>query len=387
MEVARIHEFQKGSGLPVKIPVIDMIEIGSGGGSIAELDERGTLRVGPRSAGAHPGPACYSRGGKRATLTDANLVLGYLHAASFLGGRMQLDLPAARNAIEEHVAGPLHISLDRAAWGIHEVINEDVARAFRVHASERGVDYRSCSMVAFGGSGPLHAVRVARKLRIPLVICPWGAGVMSAFGLLVSPNAFELVQSHRVDLSALDANTFAAMLERLAVEAGRFLTEAGVSTNGIERVFSLDMRYEGQGYEVEIELPRTSSAAALQQIPSLFAAAYKKLFGLSFDDRSIEIVAWKVEARGPSPDTGAQYTLTSDEKADRALKGHRPAFMPEVDQFVECAVYNRYALRPGDRIEGPALVEEAESTCVLAPGDIAAVDTWFNLTIKPNGRL
>jgi N-methylhydantoinase A len=299
---------------------------------------------------------------------------------------MQLDRSAARTAIEEHVAEPLHVSLDRAAWGIHEVINEDVARAFRVHASERGVDYRSCSMVAFGGSGPLHAVRVARKLRIPCVICPWGAGVMSAFGLLVSPIGFEIVRSHRVGLSDLDADAFGTILERLAAEAGRFLIQAGVPADSIERVFSVDMRYDGQGYEVEVELPQDSPAAILQQLPSLFAKTYAKLFGLSFSDRDIEIVAWKIEARGPSPDTGAQYSLLSGERSDRAIKGHRLAFMPEAGGFVECVVYNRYALRPGDRIEGPALVEEAESTCVLAAGDRAVIDSRFNLTISLDAR-
>ena len=382
MEVARVHEFQRGSGLPVKIPVIDMIEIGAGGGSIAGVDERGTLRVGPLSAGADPGPACYGRGGKSPTLTDANLALGYLDSSSFLGGRMELDLAAARDAITRQVAAPLRVPLDRAAWGIHEVINEDVARAFRIHASERGVDCRGCSMVAFGGSGPLHAVRVARKLRIPRVICPWGAGVMSAFGLLVSPIGFELVRSHRLALAALDADAFGSILARLAGEADRFLTEAGVPADRIERHFSLDMRYEGQGYEVEVFLPQASPPIAFPQLPSLFAAAYAKLFGLSFDDRGIEIVAWKVEARGPSPDTGSRYTLISGQASGRALKGHRPAFMPEDDRFVDCAVYDRYALRPGDRVVGPALVEEAESTCVFGPGDVAVVDPQFNLTIR-----
>jgi len=241
-------------------------------------------------------------------------------------------------------------------------------------------------MVAFGGSGPLHAVRVARKLRIPRVICPWGAGVMSAFGLLVSPVGFEIVRSHRVGLSDLDAGAFGAILERLAAEAGRFLIQAGVSADSIERVFSLDMRYDGQGYEVEVTLPQDSPAAILQQLPSLFAQTYVKLFGLSFSDRDVEIVAWKIEARGPSPDTGAQYSLLSEGRSDRAIKGHRLAFMPEADGFVECVVYSRYALRPGDCVEGPALVEETESTCVLAAGDRAVIDSRFNLTISLDGR-
>jgi len=181
--------------------VIDMIEIGAGGGSLAELDERGVIGVGPRSAGADPGPACYGRGGTKPTLTDANLLLGYLDSASFLGGRMHLNRDAALAAIEREIATPLAVSPEQGAWGIHEVINEDVAKAFRVHASERGVDYRRCSMVVFGGSGPIHGSRIARKLRIPRVVCPAGAGFMSAFGLLASPIGFEQVQSLRVELA------------------------------------------------------------------------------------------------------------------------------------------------------------------------------------------
>ena len=187
MEVARVHEFRKGSGLAIRIPAIDMIEIGAGGGSIAEIDERGLLRVGPRSAGADPGPACYGRGGTKPTLTDANLVLGYLDAGFFLGGAMALDRSAAESAVRDGVGKPLGLETLRAAWGIHDIVSEDVARAFRIHASERGFDYRSGSMVAFGGSGPLHALAIARKLKIPRVIFPVGAGVMSALGLLISP--------------------------------------------------------------------------------------------------------------------------------------------------------------------------------------------------------
>ena len=198
LEVGRVHEFKSGSGLPVKLPVIDMIEIGSGGGSLARVDERGLIRVGPKSAGADPGPACYAKGGTRPTLTDADVVLGYLDPEFFLGGEMRLDVGAARTAIEEHVARAAGLDPIRAAWGVYEIANEDVARAFRVHASERGFDYRRSSMVAFGGSGPVHALAIARKLRIPRVIFPIGAEVMSALGLLVSPLGFEIARSRRV---------------------------------------------------------------------------------------------------------------------------------------------------------------------------------------------
>ena len=224
-----MHEFRQGSGLPVRIPVIDMIEIGAGGGSIAAVDDRGLLRVGPRSAGAVPGPACYGQGGTQPTLTDANLVLGYLDDGFFLGGTMRLDKAAAEAAIAKHIGEPLKLSTMRAAWGIHDIISEDVARAFRIHATERGFDYRSGSMVGFGGSGPLHALAIARKLKIPRVIFPVGAGVMSALGLLVSPIAFEVARSRRAFVADLDAATFGATFAALEAEAGGYLRKAGVA--------------------------------------------------------------------------------------------------------------------------------------------------------------
>ena len=253
LEVGRVHEFKRGSGLPVKLPVIDMIEIGSGGGSLARVDERGLIRVGPRSAGADPGPACYGKGGTGATLTDANVVLGYLDPGFFLGGEMRLDADAARTAIERHVAEPAGLDPIRAAWGVHEIANEDVARAFRIHASERGFDYRGSSMVAFGGSGPVHALAIARKLRIPRVIFPIGAGVMSALGLLVSPLGFEVSRSRRVYVADLDSGRFEEALAPLIDEASGFLRRAGVEDPAI--VCRLDMRFQGQGYEIEVTLP------------------------------------------------------------------------------------------------------------------------------------
>ncbi len=381
LEVGRVHEFKRGSGLPAKIPVLDMIEIGAGGGSLADVDERGVLRVGPRSAGSDPGPACYGRGGTHATLTDANLALGYLDSGSFLGGRMSLDRAAALRAIEGGVGRALRIGVDHAAWGIHEVINEDVARAFRVHASERGVDYRRCSMIAFGGSGPLHAARVARKLRIPRVICPTGAGVMSAFGLLASPIGFELVRSRRVSLARLDSAQILAELEAIGAEAGRFLTEAGVAASDVTRRYHLDMRYEGQGYEIEVKLPEPLDAAIRDALPGAFAADYAKVFGMAFPDKPIEIVNWKVDASGPEPGAQRDYRLKAGLPASSALKGRRRAYFPETGGFVDCPVYDRYALKPGDEITGPALVEERESTTVICLGDAMRVDALLNLIL------
>ncbi len=380
-EVARVHEFKRGSGLPIKIPVIDMIEIGAGGGSLADLDPRGVVRVGPRSAGADPGPACYGRGGVEPTLTDANLVLGYLDSSSFLGGKMRLDADAAQRALAARVGGPLGVDTERAAWGVHEVINEDVAKAFRVHASERGVDYRRCSMIVFGGSGPIHGARIARKLRIPRVVCPSGAGVMSAFGLLASPVGFELVQSLRTPLSTMTAERFTGIVGALEARVREQLASAGGDPAESRVLVRLDMRYFGQGYEVEVLLPDVPTAQALAELPARFATAYTTIFGMSFTDREVEIVAWKVEVQGAVPGGDTPYRLRTPATAGDALRGHRPAYFPELRGKVSCPVYDRYRLAPGATLDGPALVEEAESTCVVGPGDRARIDNAGHLVI------
>jgi N-methylhydantoinase A len=379
MEVARVHEFRQGSGLSIRIPAIDMIEIGAGGGSIAEIDERDLLRVGPRSAGADPGPACYGRGGRLPTLTDANLVLGYLDAGFFLGGSMALNRPAAEAVICDGVAGPLRLELLRAAWGIHDVVNEDVARAFRIHASERGFDYRSGSMVAFGGCGPLHALAIARKLKISRVIFPVGAGVMSALGLLISALAFEVARSRRIHVEDIDAADFEATFRALEADAKSVLLSAGMANRDIGIKRRLDMRYQGQGHEIEVTLPDTDAPGTLfAALGELFGGAYQAAYTLRLDE-SIEIVNWKVEAAGPVPDLGSGYKLATASEAANPRKGSRPAYDPERGLLTDWPVYDRYALLPGASIAGPALIEERESTCVIAAGYTATVDARYNL--------
>jgi len=384
MEIARGYKFRRGSGLSIRIPVIDMIEIGAGGGSLAEVDERGLLRVGPRSAGAMPGPACYGQGGTRPTLTDANLLLGYLDAQFFLGGTMQLDVKAAEQAISEGIAKQLSVDTIRAAFGIHDIVSEDIARAFRIHASERAFDYRSASMVAFGGSGPLHAMAVARKLKIPKVIFPVAAGVMSALGLLVSPLAFEVARSRRIHLADLDAADFEATFAALEAEATTILTEAGVQRSDIRIVRRLDMRYQGQGHEIEVALPDTPAVGALfPQIEELFGSTYQSIYTLRLEEPA-EIINWKLEAIGPAIGLGESYRLGGNLEAPNVQKGTRLAYHPTEDRTCEWPVYDRYALKPGMEIEGPALIEERESTCVVGPNDRVIVDAHYNLVADLN---
>lgn len=380
MEVGRIYHHKRGSGLALKLPVIDMTEIGAGGGSIAAIDERGLLRVGPHSAGAAPGPACYARGGEQPTLTDANLVLGYLDPTFFLGGGMALDRTLAERAISEKIAEPLRLDLLRAAWGIHETIDEDIARAFRIHAVERGVDCRDATIVAFGGGGPIHATGIARKLKARRVVFPIGAGVMSALGLLASPMLFETARSDRVALGRLDAAQFTTVLDALAAEASGFLAAAGVAAEKIVVERRVDLRYHGQGYDLEIPLPDGPAETVLAALPGLFAARYRQVFKVDQLDETLELTTWKVKARGPAP--SPWETGSASEAIGPARKGSRLAYSPQLGTLESTPVWDRYALRPGDRIEGPALVEERESTCVLRAGDTARVDEHLNLVAE-----
>ncbi|MBM3491425.1 MAG: hydantoinase/oxoprolinase family protein [Alphaproteobacteria bacterium] len=382
LEVARVHEFKQGSGLQLRIPVIDMIEIGAGGGSLAQVDERGLVKVGPQSAGAEPGPACYGRGGKRPTSTDCNVLLGYLDPNFFLGGRMRLDAAAAGQALQSEVAKPLSLEQDRAAFGVHEILNEDVARAFRIHASELGFDYRRCSMVAFGGSGPVHAMRIARKLRIPDVIFPAGAGVMSAIGMLVTPVSFETLRTRRVALAELDAAKLDAHFQPLIDQASAFLKQAGIARNEVTVLRRLDMRYRGQGYEVEVTLPAELSGPVLMAaIPELFRKAYSETFSQTHPDAPMEVVNWKVEGIGPRPKVAGSYQVLGP-AGGQVDKGTRKAYLADKGGFLDCRVVNRYALKPGDTVTGPALIEENESTCLIGPGDRAQVDPRYNLIVR-----
>ena len=381
MEVDRVNEARKGSGFPLRIPVLDMIEIGSGGGSIAGIDDRGLLKVGPRSAGANPGPACYGKDGGYAALTDANLLLGYLDPDFFLGGEMKLDKRASEIAIEKNVGLPLSLSTLRASWGIHDSASEDIARAFRIHAAERGFDYRNATMVAFGGSGPLHAMGVAEKLKIPRVVFPIGAGVYSALGLLASPLSFELSRSRRVIVDDIDLKIFSSLFEALADETTNSLREAGVPNNEIHISRQIEARYFGQTHEIEVYLPEEQSIDdTFYNLRKLFEKRYSEVYSFAVIDAPIEIINWKVIASGPKPDFKMGYTIDSEKNTqlDLAIKGTREVFF-EKGGFQETPIYDRYSLAEGMKILGPALVEERESTCLITVGSKAFIDPVLNI--------
>jgi N-methylhydantoinase A len=272
-EIARVHEFKVGSGLPIQSPAIKLVEIGSGGGSIASIDRRGVLQVGPQSSGASPGPACYGNEGMNPTITDANLLLGYLGADSFLGGRMRLAENRAVDAIDDKIGRPLGLSTLASAWGIHEMANEDISRAFRIHAAERGIDVGGYTMIAFGGAGPLHAIRVAQKLRMRRVVVPLRAGVFSALGLLTAPIAFDVSSTRRTYVSALSSEEIERTFKPLDEIARRFVLQTGLPASKLKLRRELEVRYFGQGHEVVVKLP-TGRKVLPETVASLFHKAY-----------------------------------------------------------------------------------------------------------------
>jgi N-methylhydantoinase A len=380
-EVDRRYRFRKGSGLPVKTPVIEMIEIGAGGGSIARINPLGLLKIGPESAGSDPGPVCYGLGGAQPTVTDADLVLGYLDPDYFLGGRMTLDAQAARRAIGTQIAKPLGLSTVEAAWGIHQLVNENMANAARVHVVERGKNPRALPVIAFGGAGPVHGYRVAELTGCPGLILPPSAGVTSALGFLVAPLAFDFVQSHYSHLDNLDWDYLNRMFSDLERQGTELLTESGAAPEEITHTRSVDIRYIGQGHEVRV--PVAGGVLGPDDTRTLqhsFDRVYRSLYGRSGPDVGLEALTWRVISAGPAP-TMNRVTPDGGCRDGAAFKGNRPAYFPEFGDFEDTPVYDRYLLREGDQIEGPAIIEERESTAVIGPGGQLRVDCGLNLVV------
>ena len=385
-EVARVHRFAKGSGLPLKLPVLEMIEIGAGGGSIAAVNDIGLLQVGPKSAGSNPGPACYGTGGTRPTVTDADLHLGYLDPAFFLGGRMPLSVERATAAIETEVAKRLGVGLDRAAWGIHEIVNDAMARAAKVHCLERGKDPRDYTLVAYGGAGPVHAYRVAEALGMRRIVYPIRAGIMSAFGFLVAPATFEKLHAIVAPLAALDLAAVNAMLADMAVEGKRQLVAAGIEPAAciVERRFGL--RFSGQSYGLDVPAPAGEiDAPALAAMTQAFLERYQAHYHHVNPDLPIEVEQLSVAVSGPAPRVVLPRIADSDGSATNALRGRRSIYLPEYGGYQDCPVYDRYRLGAGATLIGPAIVEEKESTVVLGVGAQAEIDINGNLIVTLPG--
>lgn len=366
---------KKNSGIPMTIPAIDLIEIGSGGGSIAQVT-MGAIQVGPESAGSEPGPICYGRGGTRPTVTDADLVLGYLDANYFMGGAMRLDHAAAQAGIARDVAQPLGIGVVEAAWGIHEMVTRQMAEAARSITIGNGLDPRNFVLIPFGGAGPVHGARLARMLGCPRVLFPRDAGVGSAIGLLQADPSFDQVRTRMTAITEDtldDINALFADMEQAAQQQLSGIRLAG--THHVTR--SCEMRFIGQGYEINVALPPGPYRAGdADRLRDAFFAAYANAYGNRAFERSdpVEGVHWKLTARISTDDPGLATLAAGDGDITRARKGTRSVYFPETGGFTDCPVFDRSVLRAGDSLLGPAIIEERDSTLVLPPQASATVD-------------
>jgi N-methylhydantoinase A len=380
-EVGRVQRFMKGSGLTIQVPVVDLMEIGAGGGSIAKVSKMGTLQVGPESSGADPGPICYSRGGTQPGVTDADLLLGYLDENYFLGGEMKLDKAAARAGVEEKIAGPLGVSFIQAVWGIHDLINETMAGAAKTHIAEKGGNPKVVTVTAFGGAGPVHAYGLARKLGAPRLIVPPNAGVGSALGFFTAPRAFDLLRSHKVALEEADFEEIEKIFREMETEGARTLQ---ADQTGEEVVFerSLDMRFVGQGSETNVAAPQgLFNELKPEEIRARFDETYRKLYGRTYPDSPVEFINFKVRATLPQKLLQLPKMKGGGRSLKGAVKGERPAYSGISGEFIPYRVYDRYGLFPGATFRGPAIVEERESTVIIGEDAHAFVDEYGFLWI------
>ena len=373
-EVARIYRFLKGSGLPLRIPVIEMVEIGAGGGSIAAIDAIGRISVGPQSAGSEPGPICYDRGGTEPTVTDADLILGRIDPQTFSGGKMTLDVDGARNAIADKIGAHLDMSLEHAALGISEMVDENMANAARVHAIESGKDLRERTLIAFGGAAPLHAARVAEKLGITRVLIPSNAGVGSAVGLLRAPVAYEIVRGRLMRLSAFDAAAANQLFAGMRAEAEAIVRRGAPGANLTEERAAF-MRYCGQGHEISVALPaRDLTTADRAKFATLFEQAYSKLYSRSIPGVEIEILSWIITIVAPAE--GQLAAALSASTGDAKPRGRRAVFDPVTAEFKEMPIYWRSDLAPGTRVAGPAVIAEDDTSTIVSGLFDARIDRF-----------
>jgi len=385
-EVARTYRFKKGSGMPISIPVIDMVEIGAGGGSLAQVDSMRQIRVGPESAGSEPGPACYGRGGDRPAVTDADLIMGKLDPENFAGGSIQLHPEESRQALDHHIGETLAMDSVEAAFGLAEVVDENMANAARVHAVENGEDLSQYTMIAFGGAAPLHAGRLCEKLGVDRLLVPPGAGVGSAIGFLRAPYSFEANRSVYVKLSDFDPAPVKDLLSALKDEATAFVRSCD-ATSPILHEFKVYMRYKGQGWEIPIELTEAQAMSPdVATFEARFEEDYTKLFGRPVAGMDIEITVWSVNATTP-PEKVDPIDLASGGAAAEAM-GARPVFDPNQAAFVDAAIVHRDAMDVGQYAQGPAAITEAETTIIVPTSRMAICqpDGCIDVIVKGDAR-
>ncbi|HIF80796.1 MAG TPA: hydantoinase/oxoprolinase family protein [Gammaproteobacteria bacterium] len=378
-EVAREYRDMKGSGLPVRIPVIDMVEIGAGGGSIARVDTLGRIGVGPDSAGSKPGPVAYGMGGEEPTVTDADLVLGRLDSQRFAGGGLQLDEKAARTALAVAIGEPLALDEYWPAVGVIEMVEENMANAARVHAVERGKESGEYTMIAFGGAAPLHAARLAEKLGMDRVIVPPGAGVGSAIGFLQAPVSYQVVRSLRILIGTENLSPLIELLDQMLGEATQVVV-AGSSTESLKHNRQVALRYLGQGHELSVNLPDGPVTAQMLELVQLdFESVYRQVYGLTMPDIAVECVSWSVTVMTPA----AAVTPVKEPTRKQLLKpcDTRPTYDPASGEMADAGLYWRAKLNSGDWLVGPALVQEDETVTFVPSGYICSVDEGLALVV------
>ena len=369
-EVARMYRNLKGSGLPVRIPVIEMVEIGAGGGSIAQVDEMGRIQVGPESAGSEPGPACYGRGGLHATVTDANLALGKLDPERFAGGKIALDSSKSEVVLAQEIGGKLGLERHWPATGVVEIVEENMVNAARVHAIERGKVIGRHTMIAFGGGAPLHAGRLAQKLGISKVVIPFGAGVGSAIGFLRAPISYEVVRSLMMEFRAFDAFQVNQLLEVMSAEARGVVAQGVTGSKDFLEKRVVELRYLGQGHELRIPLPeRLLELKDAEALRGQFEEQYETIYGLRIPDMEVQSVSWSVTVT-TKPDAPEKATDGVPNTSAIPLH-HRKVYDSFSGEQVECPVYWRFDLNPGTRFSGPAVIAEEETTTIV-PGHFSA---------------
>ncbi|MEM9473292.1 MAG: hydantoinase/oxoprolinase family protein, partial [Pseudomonadota bacterium] len=382
-EISRASRFVKGSGMPARIPVVEMIEIGAGGGSIASVDRLARLSVGPQSAGSEPGPAAFRRGGSAATVTDADVVLGFIDPDRFAEGYLKIDPDAAEAALASYIAEPLEISPVEAADGVSQIVDESMASAGRMHAVESGKDLGERTMIAFGGNGPLHATRVARRCGVNRVVVPRDPGVGSAVGFLFAPVSFETVRSRYTTLDALDPETINDLFDRMTEEAEE-VVRAGAPGQELLHFRSAFMRYHGQGHEIEILMPaRDLTVPDIARMQADFEREYSRQFTRAVPGMTIEILNWALKVSTPARPVAAMATVEAGR--DALSDTCRRVRCDVTGRQIDAAVFERSALRPGERISGPALVVEPQTTTFVSADFAAQVDIDGHLILSRVG--
>jgi N-methylhydantoinase A len=382
-EIARAYRDMKGSGLPVRIPVIEMVEIGAGGGSIARVDKLGRITVGPDSAGSTPGPVCYARGGTEPAVTDANLALGKIDPAFFAGGKIKLDEAGAAQALKRNIGAPLGLEDFWPAAGVAEIVEENMANAARVHAIERGKDISACTMIAFGGGAPLHACRLAEKVGVDTILVPKGAGVGSAIGFLRAPIAYEVTRSAAVSLDSFDAKRVNDLLDRMTKDAMEVVKPAlkGQAVT-IQRI--ADCRYVGQGHEIRISVPvRRLTQADGAKLRAEFERLYQQIYGLTIEGMEAEAITWSVTASSRAePAKRAKPVKAATAPKPKAK---RKVYDAALGKMVDTPVYWRFDMAPGARIKGPAIIAEDETSTIVGANFSARIDSLGYIVLEKKG--